>query len=132
MNLVVDTSVLIAVLTDEPERQRLIARTKGVDLIAPASVHWEIGNALAAMLKRNRITLEQVKIVLEAYYQIPIRFFEVDLVTAMGMAARHNLYAYDAYILACAQENRCNLLSLDKGLLHAARNAGLGIVEVPL
>lgn len=106
MNLVVDTSVLIAVLIDEPERQRLIVRTKGVDLIAPASVHWEIGNALAAMLKRNRITLEQVKIVLEAYHQIPIRFLEVDLATAMGLAAHHNLYSYDAYIFGvCAGES---------------------------
>jgi predicted nucleic acid-binding protein len=131
MNLVVDTSVLIAVLTDEPERQRLVQKTKGVDLIAPASVHWEIGNALAAMLKRSRITLEQVRVVLKAYEQIPIRFAEIDLSTAVELAAKHGLYAYDACILACARENRCSLISLDKGLLRAARAAGLSVVEVP-
>jgi predicted nucleic acid-binding protein len=83
------------------------------------------------MLKRNRITLDQTKVVIEVYDQIPIRFLEVDLLTAMEVAADHNLYAYDAYILSCAIENRCSLISLDKGLLRAARNAGLSIVEVP-
>jgi predicted nucleic acid-binding protein len=131
MTVVVDTSVLIAVLTDEPERQKLIQTTRGVDLIAPPSVHWEVGNALAAMLKRNRINREQVRIVLGAYEEIPIRFVEIDLSTAMELAADHDLYAYDAYILACARENRCGLISLDKGLLKAARRAGLSIVEVP-
>jgi predicted nucleic acid-binding protein len=104
---------------------------RGVDLIAPPSVHWEVGNALAAMLKRNRINREQVRIVLNAYEEIPIRFVEIDLSTAMELAADHNLYAYDAYILTCARENRCSLISLDKGLLRAARRAGLSIVEVP-
>ena len=131
MTVVVDTSVLIAVLTDEPERQKLIQTTRGADLIAPPSVHWEVGNALAAMLKRNRINREQVRIVLNAYEEIPIRFVEIDLSAAMEVAADHNLYAYDAYILTCARENRCSLISLDKGLLRAARRAGLNIVEVP-
>lgn len=131
MNVVIDTSVLIAVLTDEPERQKLIQTTRGVDLIAPPSVHWEVGNALAAMLKRNRINREQVRVVLNAYEEIPIRFVEIDLSAAMEVAVDHNLYAYDAYILTCARENRCSLISLDKGLLRAARRAGLSIVEVP-
>jgi predicted nucleic acid-binding protein len=130
MTVVVDTSVLIAALTDEPERQKLIQTTRGADLIAPPSVHWEVGNALAAMLKRNRINREQVRIVLNAYEEIPIRFVEIDLSAAMEVAADHNLHAYDAYILMCARENRCSLISLDKGLLRAARRAGLNIVEV--
>jgi len=70
MNLVVDTSVLIAVLVSEPERDTLIELTKDADLIAPGSVHWEIGNALAAMMKRKRLGLDQVAAVLSAYEQI--------------------------------------------------------------
>jgi predicted nucleic acid-binding protein len=44
----------------------------------------------------------------------------------------HDLYAYDAYIIACAQENQCSLISLDKGLLQAARVAGVSFLEVPV
>ena len=131
MNLVIDTSVLIAVLTSEPEREKLVQQTQGVDLLAPASVHWEVGNALAAMLKRKRINPDQLHPVMRAYEQIPIRFVDINLEAALEIAAAHDLSAYDAYILACARENRCSLISLDKGLLHAARAAGVDFWEVP-
>ena len=130
MNLVIDTSVVIAVLASEPERKLLVRKTVGVDLIAPDSVHWEVGNALAAMLRRKRINLAQIRSLLKTYEEIPIRFVEVDLLDAMEIAAVHSLYAYDAYILSCARENRCKLISLDRGLLNAARNAGLSTIEV--
>ncbi|MCX7016119.1 MAG: type II toxin-antitoxin system VapC family toxin [Candidatus Sumerlaeota bacterium] len=132
MELVVDTSALIAVLTSEPQRKALVERTRGADLIAPASVHWEIGNALAAMLKRNRITLRQALEVLIVYRQISIRFVEVDLDTSLEIAARHRIYAYDAYVLACAQRQGCELLALDKGLIQAACSAGIRVIEVKL
>jgi len=130
VNLVVDTSVLFAVLVSEPERVQLIRQTEGYDLIAPGSVHWEIGNALAAMLKRKRITPEQVRATLIAYEKIPIRFRDVEMKMAMDIAHEHELYAYHAYIIACARESRCPLISLDKNLMNAARAAHVSIVEV--
>ena len=56
MRLAVDTSVIIAVIGNEPEKPALIAATQGYDLVAPRSLPWELGNAFSAMLKRNRIT----------------------------------------------------------------------------
>lgn len=130
MNLVVDTSVLIAVLVSEPERERLVQLAKDADLIAPGSVHWEIGNALAAMMKRKRIELDQIETVLKAYEKIPIRYRDVDLESAMEIASDHNLYAYDAYVIACARENRCTLITLDRNLVQAAKQARVSVVEV--
>ena len=49
--LVADTSTIIAVIGNEPEKPLLIAKTQGYDLIAPQSLHWEIGNAFSAMIK---------------------------------------------------------------------------------
>ena len=132
MNIVVDTSVLIAVLTNEPESQKLISLTKGTDLLAPASVHWEIGNALAALLKRNRIVVDQIQVILRAYNQIPIRFIDVDLEASLQIAAENDLYAYDAYIIACARANHCSLISLDKALCKAAFKAQVNVLEVSL
>jgi hypothetical protein len=56
MDIVVDTSALIAVIANEPEKPTLVELTSGADLIAPGSVHFEIGNAFSAMLRRRRIT----------------------------------------------------------------------------
>jgi predicted nucleic acid-binding protein len=74
MKIVVDTSVVIAVITNEKHKEQLIVTTKGADLIAPSSLHWEIGNAFSAMFKRGRISLDQAKGAIKSYGDIPIRF----------------------------------------------------------
>jgi len=131
VDLVVDTSVLLSVLLSEPERAKLVALTAEVDLVAPGSVHWEIGNALSSMLKRQRITLEQAMSILTAYEQIPLRLVEVSMREAVSIAAEQNIYAYDAYLIACARDQRAGLLSLDKALIAAANQAGVSVLEVP-
>lgn len=130
MNLVVDTSVIIAVIANEPEKDALVAQTQGADLSAPHSLHWEIGNAFSAMLKRKRITLEQAKAAIGVYQQIPLDLVEVDLIQALELANQLHIYAYDAYIIACALNQNCSLLTLDGGLSHAAKTAGVNVLEV--
>lgn len=130
MNLVVDTSVLIAVIANEPEKSALIERTQGATLLAPASVHWEIGNAFSAMLKRGRITVEQAQEALSVYHRIPVRFLDVELENAMALVHQLGIYAYDAYIIAAARNQRCSLLALDRGLIHAAKRVDVDVLEV--
>jgi predicted nucleic acid-binding protein len=130
MKIIIDTSVIMAVLTNEEHRQRLIELTKGADLVAPASLHWEVGNAFSAMLKKKRITLEQTCSALAAYAGIAIRFYEVNLEETLILCARANLYAYDAYFVACALRLKSPLLSLDNGLLSAAEESGASIIKV--
>ena len=130
MNLVVDTSVIIAVITNENHKSQLIMLSKGADLLAPSSMPWEIGNAFSALLKRNRITLKQATAALAAYNQIPIRFYDVSLSTALDLAHRLNGYAYDAYVIACALKHSSPIVSLDNGLLDAAQRAGVETIEV--
>jgi len=57
----------------------LIKLSKGADLIAPPSLHWEMGNAFSAMFKRKKISLEQALKALTGYQKIFIRFSEVEL-----------------------------------------------------
>lgn len=101
-DLVADTSTIIAVIANEPEKSLLIAKTQGYDLIAPRSLYWEIGNAFSAMIKRGRATLEQAATAIEIYEQIPIRLVDVDLKQALEIVDKHKVYAYDAYMIACA------------------------------
>ena len=130
MALVIDTSAIIAVLVRESHRAALIEVTAGADLLAPPSVHWEVGNAFAAMFKRRCLTLRQAHRALEAYRRIPIRFSDVELGQALEVSKRLGIYAYDAYVITCALQHRCNLLSLDRGLVEAAARAGIATVEV--
>ena len=130
MDIVVDTSVIVAVIAHEPQRGALIRLTKGADLLAPGSVHWEIGNAFSAMLKRNRIEVDQALQAVAAYRQIPIRYVDVELEDTLAIAARYAIYAYDAYLIRCGLKFSAPLLSLDRGLLQVAEQAGVHTIEV--
>jgi predicted nucleic acid-binding protein len=57
MSLVVDTTIVIACVLEEPRREILIKLTANEELTAPASLQWEVGNALSAMFKHGRIGL---------------------------------------------------------------------------
>ena len=59
MSLVVDTSIVISVITNEKSKSKLIKIAQDEDLMAPSSLHWEIGNAFSAMFKRNK-TLKEI------------------------------------------------------------------------
>ncbi len=132
MNIIVDASVIIAVITNESHKKLLIEISKDAELSAPFSLYFEIGNAFSAMFKRHRITLEQACSALEAFNQIPIRYLDVDLLTTLRLSHELSIYAYDAYIIACAIDHRSPILTLDRGLIDAAQRVGAEIVEVPL
>lgn len=93
-------------------------------------MHWELGNALAARIRRGRLTLDQARRFIGVYEQIPVQFVEVSLGAALEIAEECGIYAYDAYMIACAQKYRCPLLTLDKGLIRAAKEAGVEVMEV--
>ena len=104
--------------------------TQNVDLIAPHSIHWEIGNAFSAMLKRNRITVTQAILAIEAFQKIPVRLVDVELNEAIKLADKLNIYAYDAYLICCAIKYKSPMLSLDKSLVNSAKSINTQIVEV--
>ena len=130
MNIVVDTSVIISVVTNEKHKHRIVEVTKGADLVAPASLHWEMGNAFSAMFKRKKMTSSQAKRALRSYETIAIRFCDVELEAAIDLAARLNIYAYDAYVIQCSLAQRSPILTLDRTLCRAALKAGAKVIEV--
>ena len=132
MKIVVDTSVLIAVIADEPEKSALVKATRGVELIAPPSVHWEIGNAFSAMFKWKLITLAKARQSLDIYRKIRVDFVEVELEESLKIAQQLNIYAYDAYLIRCALKHQAPLISLDKGLRGYAQQMNVSVLEVML
>jgi predicted nucleic acid-binding protein len=130
MDVVTDTSAIIAVITNSPEKETLADITQDAALVAPASVHWEIGNAFSSLLKRRRIDVSGVVEALGAYEAIPIRFMDVDLERAAQIAAELSIYASDAYLIARAQQVRAPLLTLDRGHARSAQRVGVTVLEV--
>jgi predicted nucleic acid-binding protein len=122
--------VLIAVITNENEKEKLVAVTNEAELIAPLSIHWEIGNAFSSLLKRKRITIDEALQAIEIYLQIPVRFVEVELTESLELADDLGLYAYDAYLLRCAAKYRLPLLTLDARLIQAAKEKNIQVLEV--
>jgi predicted nucleic acid-binding protein len=129
--IVIDTSAIVAVITDAPEKAALIEITQDAELVAPASVHWEIGNAFSAMMRRGRMSSELVARAIEIYQLIPIRFIDVDILASLMVASEHRLYAYDAYLLECARARRAPLLTLDFTLARVAQKMAIDVVETP-
>ena len=130
MYLTIDTSALIAVIGNEASKGRIVEITKNYSLYAPVSVHWEIGNAFSAMFKRQKIDVEIAKLALKAYQEIPVKFIDVPLEQALELSYSQKIYAYDAYLIQCAQQTSTSLLTLDKGLKTVAKNIGIQVLEV--
>ncbi len=130
MEVVIDASVLIAVITNEDEKEKLVVLTSEAELIAPLSVHWEIGNAFSSLLKRKRVTLEEALEAIDIYLQIPVRFVEVELTESLELADELGLSAYDAYLIRCAAKYRLPLLTLDGKLAQAAKKKKIQVLEV--
>jgi predicted nucleic acid-binding protein len=125
MIVVVDTSALLAVVLNEPQRPSMIAATRGCDLFAPAMLPFEVGNALTALLKRKRITPTEVLSAWNIFCQFPIDLKPIDISAALKLAMRHGIYAYDAYVTECAIAQRAELLTLDKRMQQIALAEGI-------
>ena len=95
-----------------------------------ASLHWEVGNAISAMFRRRRITLEKAQQAIRSYEKIVFRFIDVDLGQSLELPDRLELYAYDAYVLACALTLRSPLITLDTKLSAAAPLVGVHVLEL--
>ncbi len=130
MDLVIDTSALIAVIVGEPERSRIIELTTGSTLIAPGSIPWEIGNAFSAMFKQDRLSLDEAQKGISIFKSIPIRYVNPDLKNVLRLYKKINLYAYDAYLLESALKCKSPLLTLDRKLKAAAQKLKIDALEV--
>ena len=64
------------------------------------------------------------------YKQIPIRYIEVELEESLQIANQLNIYAYDAYLIRCAQKHNAPLFSMDESLLRVAEQIKLKVIKV--
>jgi predicted nucleic acid-binding protein len=130
MDIVIDTSALIAVIMNEPEKGNIIKLTAGNTLVGPNSIQWEIGNAFSAMFKKKRIGLRLAQKALSIFEVIPIRYLDVDFSHSLKLSHDNKIYAYDAYFLDCAIRHKIYLITLDGGMKTVAKKIGIKVLEV--
>lgn len=128
--IVADTSAVLAVCLREETRQKVIAQTKGAELIAPASLLFEVPNALSSKFKQGKLDLDEAFEVLRRFEKIPIQQVSIDLQTATRLSHELDIYAYDAYMVLTARSHSCPIISLDGGLCEAAGRAGVDAIRI--
>lgn len=130
--IVVDTSVILAVLLDEPEKDAIVEETLGTILGAPASLRWEVGNAATAGVKRRRLTEERARQLMTDFESVTVRELAIDMKRAVDLGLELRIYAYDAYVLEAARSSGFPLLTLDGPIQRNARKLGVSLVELNL
>jgi len=130
MEVVADANLFLSVLLNEPEKKRIIELTSEVELISPEVLPFEIGNALSAMYRRERLNLVQCSEVLNQFLGIPVRLVQINLENALSIALKNRIYAYDAYYLDIAMRLGKPLMTLDSSMRNVAVELGLKILEV--
>ncbi len=129
MNIVSDTNIFLAVVLDEPEKEHIIQLTAKANAISPEILPYEVGNALSAMVKRNKLTKDEALAAFEGVGAIPVRLVPVDIRQALKLAVEYNIYAYDAYFLQCAKQLSCPLITLDRKMKQVAHDLKIEIME---
>lgn len=129
MKVIADTNTFLAVALNEPEKDLIIRLTESCDLVSPEILPFEIGNALTAMLKKGSLQASEVASSWEIIQQIPVDLRSINMKSALKIAVKFNIYAYDAYFLECANGLRSPLLTLDHGMKRIAREMGIELLE---
>ncbi len=119
-SVVVDCSVLSAVLWAEPAAEQAQAQLSGRSLHAPGLLRYELAN-VARNKARSGVPPEVARAALEAFAQQKVVLRDIQPERLFDVAQRLSLTAYDAAYLCLAAELRAPLITFDQRLAEAAR-----------
>jgi predicted nucleic acid-binding protein len=122
MGLIVDSSVAVKWVANEPDSDRARTLYLSDDCWAPALIMAEVSNALWKKLRMTLVTFEQATAALRA---LPdrIRLFEMTdfAPRAFAIAVELDHPIYDCFYLALAEREGCALITADARLIAAAK-----------
>jgi predicted nucleic acid-binding protein len=81
------------------------------------------------MMKKGTLQTHQLQESWDIIQQIPVELRRIDIKSALNIAIKFNIYAYDAYFLECAGSLKCPIVTLDKAMQTIAREMGILVVE---
>jgi predicted nucleic acid-binding protein len=130
--IVVDASVVLKWQLDDEEciSQALSLREdfylkRSCQLIAPHLLIYEIINGILVAARKKRISSEQVSEITINLLSMGILLKDIDPISVLELALRHNISAYDAAYLSLAKSEHCELLTGDKKLWESVKDKQL-------
>lgn len=130
MNMVIDTSAIIASVLRGPERDLLAKAVAGHALIAPDFIRWEVCNTFSVMVRQKGIDAAEARRTMEVLESIPVRYVDVDMANVLTIASRLKGVASDAFFLEAALRYNAPLLTIDRSLGRAAESIGIEVVRL--
>lgn len=118
--MVVDCSVLAAVLFEEPSRDEAVQRLSRRTLHAPTLIDHEIAS-VALKKHLQGWPAESIALALGDYAEQAIELHRTDVAAQCELAQRYDLSAYDAAYLWLAAAMKAPLATFDRRLGEAAQ-----------
>ena len=118
--LVVDASVLNALLFNEPERDAAAQQLEGRHLLAPRLLDYEVASVALKKHKRG-LPASDIELALSLYEGLALERCDIPVPEVYELATRTGLTTYDAAYLWLANYLKAPLITLDAQLAAAAR-----------
>ena len=118
--VVVDCSVLVALLFAEPNAADAAGMLREKRLLAPTLLPFEISNVARSKL-RSGAQAEAVQAALDEYTELSIELHPVLPQRLLALATDYSLSAYDAAYLWLAGDLQAPLATFDRRLAEAAQ-----------
>lgn len=130
MKMLIDANIFLSVILNEPEKIKIIELTQDCEILSPDVLPFEIGNALSAMNKQKKLSEDEILECFSIFQQIPVRLIETEVKSALEIAIKHNIYAYDAYYLEVAKRLKIPMLTLDNKMIEISKKMKITTLEV--
>lgn len=116
MTLVVDASVIAAIIFGEPEGSRMVTYLEDETLVAPSLIDFELASIALKKIRRVPQRMPEVIAALERSEGLKIDRVAVPRVDVCSLAAETGLTAYDAAYMWVAMSMNTELVTLDHRL----------------
>ncbi len=121
---VIDASALAAVLFGESRSREVEERLRGVVMVAPTLLPYELGNTCLKKIAQDPDRRSHLREALSYYSRMEIQEIEVPPVEVMSLAEATKLSFYDASYLWLSRSLGVPLVTLDRKLEDAASGQG--------
>lgn len=118
---VVDASAIVALLFDEPTRESVVPRLRGVSLHAPGLLEFEVASACLKKMRARPVERQALMEAFSLFEALSIQTDNIDLMQAVALADRMRLSVYDASYLWLARALGTELVTLDERLARTDR-----------
>lgn len=81
------------------------------------------------MVKKGTLGSNEITDSWDIIQHIPVELRRINIKSALEIATKYRIYAYDAYFLECADNLKRPLITLDRGMKRIALEMGISILE---